>query len=711
MVWQHPRGFERLPCVDKMRTMSYSAKRRGPVLLFLLGLLVAPFVGSAAVGPPVLHCASVGSNGDVTLTWTVPPDPLGEFSSYQIWTSTAAVGPYSLLLNVPVYAQASQLHAGANADTGPRFYYMTTTTGGSVPEISAPSDTVATLFLQVFQSAPLGNADLSWNSLSPAPSANDTFIVWLEYPQGIWTELTEVGNTTFAYQHVVSVCADSLHFRIELDDASGCSSFSNRNGDLFNDVTPPTSPVITVVTVDTITGLATIQWTPSPQGDTDGYIIVFQAPGGAVVIDTVYGQNTTSYEWSESDAAIRIEGFTVAAFDTCLTGTPPSPNTSATRPIHSSILLNHTYDACALQVSLNWNRYVGWSALGYRILVQVDQGLWQLLATLDSTAVSYVHTVLPFHEYCYTIEAFRSGTTVTSFSNRTCVTTDYPDLPAFNYLRSVSVTDSKEITIIDSVDASASVQGYRLERSANGAPFEAVQTVGIPGGSVIQFVDTDVAPSTTGYQYRVAVIDACGNGSVVSNIGESILLQAVADLSGFNNLRWNGYVQWAGNVQAYGIFRQMEGSGLDLVHIAPPAPWEYADNVNPFTAGTGRFCYRVRAVEIGNPSGINATSESNIACAVQQDLVYIPNAIVRGGQNPIFLPVISYADVADYELSIINRWGQVFWTSTEPTVGWDGTYGGSPVPMGIYGYYCRYENGAGRLFEKRGTVTVLSATD
>ena len=242
--------------------------------------------------------------------------------------------------------------------------------------------------------------DSSWNSLSPAPSANDSFIVWLEYPQGIWTELDTVSNTTFSYQHVVSVCEDSLHFRIELDDATGCSSFSNRNGDLFTDVTPPTSPVITVVTVDTITGLATIQWDPSPQGDTDGYIIVFQAPGGAVVIDTVYGQGNTTYEWPDSDADTRIEGFTVAAFDTCLTGTPPSPNTSATRPIHSSILLNNSYDACALRVSLGWNRYIGWPAVGYRIFVQLDQGPWQLLATVDSsTFLSLIHISEPTRPY------------------------------------------------------------------------------------------------------------------------------------------------------------------------------------------------------------------------------------------------------------------------------------------------------------------------
>ena len=127
-----------------------------------------------------------------------------------------------------------------------------------------------------------------------------------------------------------------------------------------------------------------------------------------MVIDTVYGQGTTTYEWPDSDADTRIEGFTVAAFDTCLTGTPPSPNTSATRPIHSSILLNNSYDACALRVSLGWNRYIGWPAVGYRIFVQLDQGPWQLLATVDSSTFTYDHTVTPFHTYCYSIEAITS---------------------------------------------------------------------------------------------------------------------------------------------------------------------------------------------------------------------------------------------------------------------------------------------------------------
>jgi hypothetical protein len=85
-----------------------------------------------------------------------------------------------------------------------------------------------------------------------------------------------------------------------LADANGCVSFSNRDGEVFNDVTPPSVPVITAVSVDSTNGLSTLSWTPSPQADTDGYIIVYNGPGGAVIIDTVFGQFNNTYQWPDS---------------------------------------------------------------------------------------------------------------------------------------------------------------------------------------------------------------------------------------------------------------------------------------------------------------------------------------------------------------------------------------------------------------------------
>ncbi|MEZ4739572.1 MAG: gliding motility-associated C-terminal domain-containing protein [Flavobacteriales bacterium] len=661
--------------------------------------------------PPALHCASVAVNGDVTLTWSPPTDPGNEFGSYAIYAANAAAGPYVLLSSIGVYAQTTTVHVGANAGLGPRFYYMVTITAGPTPETSLPSDTVSTMFLQVFQSTPPGSADLSWNALAPAPTVNDTFIVWLEYPIGTWTILDSLASTTFAYQHVVSVCEDSLTFRVEAQDGSGCTSFSNRDGDVFNDVTPPTSPTIVAVTVDTTSGLATVEWEPSPEADTDGYIIVFEAGVGAVIIDTVYGQFTTTYEWDESLAFLQSESYTIAAFDTCEVGDPPSPNTSATRPMHRSMFLSHTYDECAALVTLAWTQYVGWTVGTQRIFVQVDGGAWNLLAAVDAGISHYAHTVEPFRTYCYAVEASQEGAMVTTLSNRTCVLTDYPGLPDFNYIRTVTVSGDESITIVDSVDVTATVQGYRLERSDDGGPFEVI-AFRPPGlASVLIFIDQDVDPNAVGYRYRVVVIDACGNDALVSNVGGNIVLKAIASLTGENNLNWNGYAQWAGIVQGFTLHRRIEGDPFMLLDLLPPDPWEFADNVSQYTAATGRFCYYVTAVEQGNASGINATSQSNVACAVQEDLVYIPNAFVLGGANPVFRPELAYADVAEYELSIINRWGQVFWTTNDPYEAWDGTMNGKQVPIGVYAYYCNYKNGAGRVFEKRGTVTMLTALD
>lgn len=678
-------------------------------------LLAVPFgsggLAKAALDPVELHCANVALNGDVTLTWTVPPDPGAEFGNYIIYWSSTALGPFVPIGNIGTWATTSYLHAGANADLGPQLYYITTVTNGTVPEGSLPSDTVSTIFLQVFQSAPPGEADLSWNALAVAPSADDTFSVWLEYPIGNWQLLADVATTTFTYAHVVSICDDSLTFRVERSDDQGCVSRSNLDGDVFQDATPPTSPGITTVTVDTLTGLATVDWEASTEGDTDGYIIVFIAPGGGAIIDTVFGQNNTSYEWDESLAGQGVESYTVAAFDTCLVGVPPSPNTSATTPPHSSIFLDHTYDQCAAQVQLSWTPYVGWPVQEYRIYMQVDAGPWSLLAVVGGSTTTYPYIVQPFRVYCFAVEASRGTGMASSLSNRTCLTTDYPGLPAFNYVRSVSVSGEQEITIIDSLDVTALVTGYRLERSVNGGPFEELLSQGPSLQPIITFIDTDVEPATSSYQYRVVVLDGCGAESVISNIGANILLRAIPDLQGMNTLEWNGYEDWAGVLQAHIIYRKI-GTGPFTLNAALPAdPWIYRDDVADLTASTGLFCYYVVALETGNPSGINASSQSNEACAVQQELVYIPNAFVVGGANPLFKPVFAYTDLREYEFSIINRWGQVFWTTNDPEQAWDGTAGGAQVPLGLYAYYCYAKNGAGRVFEKRGTVMKLTAVD
>lgn len=673
-------------------------------------LLAAPLVAAAQVlDPPVLRCATVNAAGDVIVTWTPTSDPDGIFMRYDIHVAADANGPWAVAGSVPVLGQTNFLHAGSGAGTGARFYFVTTVS--TTPAVSQHSDTVSTLFLQVFQSTPPGSANLAWTAPEKAATATAWYTVWMEYPVGNWNLLATVDTSVYAYQHVIDICADSLTFRVGLADQLGCVSFSNRQGDFFEDVTPPTTPQIQSVTVDTLSGLATIHWTPSPQPDTDGYIIVLSTPGGGIIIDTVYGQPTSSYTWLLSQAWLAPESFTIAAFDTCNVGVPPSPNTSATGPPHTTMHATTQYDQCAGLVKIAWTPYGGWTPEAHQVFYQVDGGLWSLLANLDGDDINYTHTVDPDRDYCYAIRAERTPGGTFSMSNKTCRSTIYPGLPAFNYIRTVSVLDEERILVVDSLDQSASVGGYSLERSRNGAPFEEIVFFPVVNDAVINYVDEDVETGRNGYRYRMTVLDSCGHAVLTSNIGGSIVLRAEALLTAENALEWNGYAEWAGFPAAYRIHRSIEDGPFAVVAALPPDPWNWKDNVAGLIDGDGRACYYVEAVEAGNPSGINAVSLSNVACAVQEDLVWIPNAVIIGGINNIFQPVLGFVDVSEYTLSIINRWGQVVWTTNDPQEGWDGEVGGRQAPLGVYGYFCAFRNGAGRRFEKRGTVTLLTALE
>ncbi|MBK7381873.1 MAG: gliding motility-associated C-terminal domain-containing protein [Flavobacteriales bacterium] len=695
--------------------MTANTFRPLPLLALLILFLSGPGEAKAIMlDPPAPRCASVNVSGDVTLTWSIPLDPGGDFSLYEIWGSNDAAGPFVLIATVPVYGQVNFLHLGAGANGGPLFYYMTTVSTGPPPNTSLPSDTIATIFLQVNQSTPLGNADLSWNAPGLASTALPDFTIWLEYPIGTWSQIATVPSTTFSYAWPVSVCEDSLTFRVGIGDGLGCTSYSSRDGAIFNDVTPPSVPVLVSVSVDPITGLSTVTWSQSPDPDTGGYYIVWNGPAGGVVVGTVMGQGTTSFSWPDSTPNTGPESFTVAAFDTCWTGSPPSANTSGTGLSHTTVFASTNYDRCASIVHVNWTGYIGWAPQNYEVSVSMDGGPLALLANVDGAVHVFSHQAQPDHNYCYVIRAVLGPGLATSLSNETCRFTDYPPLPQGNYLRNVTVLGPSSILVVDSVDQSAEVGGYWIERSANGNAYNTVASFPGTAGPVIDFTDNNVRPSDTGYRYRVQVGDSCGNPAFTSNIGANIVLRATPDLAGLTHLNWNGYIEWAGTVVGYNIYRSVADGAFELITTVPPDPWSYTDDVNAFVSLTGRFCYYVEAIEGANPSGINAISTSNVACAVQQDLVFIPNAFIIGSsiaENQTFKPVLGFVDVTEYRFLIINRWNQVIWETEDPDEAWTGVVGSQVVPIGIYAYYCAVRSGTGKLVEKRGTVMLLTAED
>ena len=72
---------------------------------------------------------------------------------------------------VTIAGQTGYTDAAAGANSGARYYYLTTVSTSAAPNMSISSDTLATLFLQVTQSVPLGSAVLDWNLQHTPPLA------------------------------------------------------------------------------------------------------------------------------------------------------------------------------------------------------------------------------------------------------------------------------------------------------------------------------------------------------------------------------------------------------------------------------------------------------------------------------------------------------------------------------------------------------------
>lgn len=94
--------------------------------------------------------------------------------------------------------------------------------------------------------------------------------------------------------------------------------------------------------------------------------------------------------------------------------------------------------------------------------------------------------------------------------------------------------------------------------------------------------------------------------------------------------------------------------------------------------------------------------------APSSELVF-PNAFTpnNDGLNDAFRAINSEASVNNYQLHIYNRWGQLVFTASEPTVGWDGAYQNTQQPAGTYFYTCIYETEKSESKSKKGSVLLI----
>lgn len=692
-------------------------------LLFLLTLFVE---GQGQINiSPEISCISVSDDGQIiTLNWQAPADPTGSFISYHIFQSPVSTGSFTEVAEIFILSTNTfTFDAGAPVLSDYCFYIQTEYLSGGTPTMANASSTMCSIFINVTPSAaPQGFALINWNTpyTTAAPFVAGTFSVQMEYPAGTWTEIGQTDITQTSFSHEVSVCDEFLNFRIVLNTPFGCSFFSNIDGEQLTDLTYPTIPLVTSVSVDPTTNDAIIEWEPSTSNDCQGYLLYSCTGPNVTFIDTVWGLNTTTFTDLLAPTFNGPVGYLVAAFDTCYSGTPPSPNTSPAGDVcNESIFVSPIgYAICEDYVNINWTAYQGWAdgVQEYRIWHSFDSGPWVLVGTVDGTTLTYQHTVTVGGTNSYYIEGVAVSGGYTAISNRQNVNVIYPASPAYNYISSATVIGPKKIELTILTEAVGSDHFYTIERQQAGtSDWDELITLNNLGTSILTHIDSfNVSTAIYAYEYRVIVENICGDIVDTSDVAISCLLNGFAyNNTLVNALQWTDYVGYDNGVAEYRIHRKMGLDGTDEVIATLGGTINYyEDDVSQLQASPGDFFYFIEAVS--NPSSVYPDiyyANSNIIQLSLEPIIWIPNAFVIDGYNNVFQPVISFADFTNYRMIIYSRWGDVIYDTTDYNAPWDGFMNDRPVQQGVYVYFISVEDGRGRPIESRGTVTLLSERD
>lgn len=645
-----------------------------------------------------ISCINTQPGGFLNISWDPVLDPNNTFVDYELYSvQDGLIGSYPMGTGTVVAPDP-----GTDND-----YYVLVKSGCNVTK---SSDTVKNVHLDLFNPAN-GTAVLDWNlpAPNPLPGMDNFCTIYREYPTGTWTSLAVLPYNTTHFIDTIDICSAFLNYQVVYSTPT-CQWSSNIVGDNLQDDITPQIPIISSVSVDTLTGNIVISWNVNYAPDTYGYIVYHKDVNGFIVeIDTVWGRMNTTY--THAISVTGPETYSIAAFDSCYTpAVPPTHQTSAKAEPHTSMYLSYATNSCTTQAELSWTPYDGWGTglTGYTVFVKEGTGAWVPVATTSDQ--SYNLNCIPLQNYSVAIRANNSNSSE-AFSNVQSFVIHAPTAPAINYLR-VATVDQNTVVLRHEVSVGSNVQAVRFEKF-NLATGQYDLLGEVPAtASTLSITDVDVDVNNFSYTYRAVVVDSCGNLGAASNRARTILLKVTEDqtrLSAY--LNWSPYVDYDGGVLQYQIYRGIDGIFPSApTAVVPPDQRFYEDLVDELGfEHSGKVCYFVVAEESTNQYGIQELSFSNHVCAVIEPLVYVPNAFTPGGLNPVFIPVVSFQDVSKYEFSIVDRWGQVVFQTNDPAQGWDGHHqqSGKLVAPNLYVYVLKVVDGNNQEYFFRGNVSVI----
>lgn len=177
-------------------------------------------------------------------------------------------------------------------------------------------------------------------------------------------------------------------------------------------------------------------------------------------------------------------------------------------------------------------------------------------------------------------------------------------------------------------------------------------------------------------------------------------------------------------------------SAQPVIDNVPDVPYCFDDrtgveiDAGSSTSGTLSYLW-LESGNIGRKETVYDTTKyfvrisNEVGCSVVDSIVvrpscnpkvYFPEGLIPDGPNEkdrYFTIFGKYFD--NVELTVFNRWGEIVFYSKDKDFimnnGWDGNFGGTKLPTGVYPYIFKYDGlyqeQKGKRFEERKTITII----
>ncbi len=151
---------------------------------------------------------------------------------------------------------------------------------------------------------------------------------------------------------------------------------------------------------------------------------------------------------------------------------------------------------------------------------------------------------------------------------------------------------------------------------------------------------------------------------------------------------------------------QLQATGATTYTWSPTTGLSCSDCPNPVATPNLTTTYTVTGTDA---FGCTGTAQTTISVVNLCGDLFVPTVFTPNDQGPAANNILCIQGncIAELKYSVYNRWGEVVFTTEDPSECWDGTYREKPVQTGVYAYKIYAVLFDGTEINESGNLTIL----